>query len=58
MTLNDDDDTMLQGTYGRSLLDGGPAMITRPRTSDLRMPSTHPPSGTPIIGSNTVGSCP
>ena len=36
------------GTYGRSLLDGGPcsmavpAMITRPRTSALRMPSTHP----------------
>ena len=32
------------------------AMSTR--TSALRMPSTNPPSGTPIIGSNTVGSCP
>ena len=26
----------LEGTYGRSLFDGGPAMSTRPRTSALR----------------------
>ena len=31
-----------QGNYGRSLLDGVSAMSTRPRTSALRMPSTHP----------------
>ena len=29
------------GGYGRSLLDGGPAMSIRPKTSDLRMPSTY-----------------
>ena len=35
-----------------------PAMSTRPRTSALRMPSTQPPSGTAIIGSNILGNCP
>ena len=35
-----------------------PAMSTKPRTSALRMPSTHPPPGTPIIGGNTLCSCP
>ena len=35
-----------------------PDMSTRPRTSALRMRPHIPPSGTPIIGSNTVGSCP
>ena len=35
-----------------------PAMNTRHSTSALRMPSTRLPSGTPIIGSNTLGSCP
>ena len=29
-------------TYERILHDSGPAMSTRPRTSALRMPSTHP----------------
>ena len=35
-----------------------PAMSTRHMTSSLRIPSTHPPSETPIIGRNTLGSCP
>ena len=32
-----------------------PAMSNRPRTIALRMPSTHPASGKPIICINTLG---
>ena len=35
-----------------------PAMSTRPTTSALRMPSTHPAIRNAIIGSNTLSSCP
>ena len=34
------------------------AMSTRPTTSALCMSSTQPASGTPVIGRNTLGSCP